>query len=262
MRMNPALGAVMLSLWVSLLVANHVQADDFLVETDIFVGMANEPAVQTRTLFASGVVYDFMLTGSQEIVIFDPKRGKFVLLDRGHRVQTALANEEILKFTAGIQAASQEKGDEVFFQRNWSLTFDEKTGWLELSGEHLQYRAKGIPPEDAGAARQYREFADWYARLNAMRQGNIPPFARIELNRALLNRGLLPTEIERTISVASVPKRKYVVHSRHLAQWGLSNTDHKRIQDASELRATLEEIPFLEYRKVISGKPAEAGASQ
>jgi hypothetical protein len=262
MQMNLALGAVTLSFLVSLLAPSEARSDDFLVETDIFVGATNEPALQTRTLFASGVVYDFMLSGSREIVIFDPKRGKFVLLDREHQVQTSLANEEILKFTAGIQAASQEKGDEVFFQRDWSLNFDQESGWLELSGEHLQYRAKGIAPEDSGAARQYREFADWYARLNAMRHGNIPPFARIELNRALLNRGLLPTEIERTISVDSVPRRKYVVRSRHLAQWGLSNTDHKRIQDASELRATLEEVSFLQYRKIISGKSPDAAASQ
>lgn len=254
MRYPPSSPGLWLVVLMALAVPTQAPADDFCVETDLYVGGQPEPALRTRTLFSVGVVYDFLLGGSEEITIFDPKRGRFVLLDRARKVQTALTNEDILQFTAAIQAASQEKGGEVFYQREWSLAFDESSGWLTLSGERLMYRARGAPPELASAARQFREFADWYARLNAMRSGNIPPFARLELNKALLNRGLIPTEIERTVTSDSLPKRKHMVRSQHLVHWRLSNTDHKRIQEAAQLRATFPEIPFVEYRQPLASQ--------
>jgi hypothetical protein len=205
--------------------------------------------LRTRTLFASGVVYDFLLSDTHEIAIFDSRRGRFVLLDEQRKMQTTLTTEDILKFTAAIQAASQEKGTPDFFQRDWSLTHDEKSGWLELSGERIRYRAQGTKPEDATAARRYREFADWYARLNAMRRGNVPPFARIQLNKALVERDLIPTEIERILTSGNVTRRKHTARSRHLVHWRLSNTDRKRIQEAGELQAKLPTVPFVEYRQ-------------
>ena len=232
------------------------RAEEFCVETDVFVEREEEPVLRTRTLFAAGIVYDFLLTGSREIAIFDPRRGRFVLLNEQRKVQTSLTIEDILKFTAAIQAASQQEGTPDFFQRDWSLSEDEKSGWLELSGERIRYRARGKKPEDTTAARRYREFADWYARLNAMRRGNVPPFARIELNKALAERELIPTEIERILSSGNVTRRKHVARSRHLAHWRLSNTDRKRIQEAAELQARLPQVPFSEYRE-LNGAPAQ-----
>ena len=232
------------------------QAADFCVETDVLLGKSEEPVLRTRTLFAAGVVYDFLLTEPREVAVFDPKRGRFALLDEKRKMQTSLTTEDILQFTAAIQAVSEAKKNPDFFQRDWSLTHDEQSGWLQLSGKRIQYRAKGILPEDKTAGRRYREFADWYARLNAMRSGNIPPFARIELNKALLERDLIPTEIERTVTTSTLPRRKHVVSSRHLVHWRLSNTDRKRIQEAAELQANLPEVPFAQFRE-SAGKQGE-----
>ncbi len=253
-RRSCAFVAILLTA-VCLAPLRECQADEFCVETDVFVERSDDPVLRTRTLFAAGVVYDFLLSGSREITIFDPRRGRFVLLDEQRKLQTTLTTEDILKFTAAIQAASQEKGTPQFFQRDWSLSEDEKSGWLELSGERIRYRAQGSKPEEETAARRYREFADWYARLNAMRRGNIPPFARIELNKALAERNLIPTEIERILTSGGVTRRKHLARSRHLVHWRLSNTDRKRIQEAAELQAQLPHVPFSEYRDAGGGEP-------
>ena len=67
---------------------------------------------------------------------------------------------------------------------------------LKLSGRPIEYIALGQRPEREGAAKIYRHFADWYARLNATRPGNLPAGARLALNEELGRRELLPREVD------------------------------------------------------------------
>jgi hypothetical protein len=117
----------------------------------------------------------------------------------------------------------------------------------------MTYRVKGIQPEFADAAARYREFADWCARFNATRPGNLPPFARIQLNQAVADKGWIPAEVERSIQLASrLPGGKQVARSEHTAVWRLSNKDRQRIAETSRFQASFRTVSLPEYQRLAT----------
>ncbi len=241
-----------LSLLATQIPALPASGEDFRIETDVFLGTDKEPVAQSVTLFSGGLVYDFPLIGPQEVTVFDSSRGRFILLDVPRKTKTTLLTQELLEITAAIKVQAQELDGVFAFAANpqFKSESDTQEGWLTLSGSFLSYRAKGVKAQVPAAAATYRDFADWYARLNATRPGNLPPFARLELNRVLGERQEIPEEVELTVE----PKnrwagRKVVIHSRHIVNWRLSNTDRKRIDAAGSQMADFEAVSFQEYRQ-------------
>ena len=117
----------------------------------------------------------------------------------------------------------------------------------------MTYHAKGIKPKPADAAERFRQFADWYARLNAVRPGNPPPFGRLELNELLASHGLVPEEIERTfVREKRLTNQTQRARSRHLFVWTLSGTDRKRIEKASECLTSFESVAPAQYWRAPS----------
>ncbi len=243
-----------LSLLASMTVTIPTAGQDFRIESDVFVGGDREPVAQSVTLFAGSLVYDFPLTGPQEITVFDGARGRFVLLDVPRKTKTTLQTQELLEITAAIKVQAQ-KLDGVFAfaaAPQFKTEIDSQTGWLTLSGGPITYRTKGVKPETSTAVTAYRDFADWYARLNSTQPGSLPPFARMELNRVLEQRQEVPEEVELVVE----PKnrwagRKLVIHSRHIYNWRLSNTDRKRIDTAGGYMADFQAVSFPEYRQPL-----------
>jgi len=258
--MVKALWIPALSLLAGQVSPTSAMAEDFRVETDVFLGGEKEPVAQNVTLFSGGLVYDFPLIGPQEITVFDGARGRFVLLDVPRKTKATLTTQELLQTTAAIKVQAQELDGVFAFAADpqFKCDTDGQDGWLTLSSSLLSYRAKGTQPKLAATADAYRDFADWYARLNATRPGNLPPFPRLELNRTLAERQQVPEEVELTVE----PKnrwagRKLVVRSRHIFNWRLSNTDRKRIETAGTYMADFQAISFQDYRLplLLASKP-------
>ncbi|MGM0486271.1 MAG: hypothetical protein ACQESR_05860 [Planctomycetota bacterium] len=229
-------------------------AREFRIETDVFVGKGKEPVSETLTIFSDGVVYDFLLTGVEEITLFDRDRNRLVLIDTQRKVKTVLTMDDIVTFVAKMKAQLADK-QEGFLVSGSGDAVIEDDGWLKLANGRVAYRAKCVKPKEKATALEYQEFADWYARLNAMR-GNLPPFLRIHLNSEIAKRGLIPKTIERTIHAqGALSNKKQVVRSRHLANWRLSKTDRKRIDRAGTYLTTFPSVPFREYIRL----PVAAG---
>jgi hypothetical protein len=237
-------------------------AEDFRIETDVFLGAEKEPVAQNLTLFTGSLVYDFPLIGPQEITVFDALRGRFILLDVPRKTKTTLQTQELLEITAAIKVQAQGLDGVFAFAADpqFKRDVEEQAGWLKLSSSLMTYRARGVTPQLSGAAATYRDFADWYARLNATRPGNLPPFPRLELNRLLEERQEVPEEVELIVE----PKtrwagRKLVVRSRHIFNWRLSNTDRKRIDTAGGYMADFQAVGFQEYREPLQLAAQAAG---
>lgn len=231
-------------------------AQNFRVESEVFLGSEKEPIAESLTLFHGGVVYDFLLTAPEEISVFDPLRGRFVLLDLTRRVKATLTLDDLQIATEAIKTEADPKQQDFFLRPQFEQSFDVDTGWLTLNSKYIIYRTKGITPKDTETVERYQLFADWYARLNATRPGNLPPFARIELDRALAQRRLIPEEVELTL----MPKnrllgRKIELRSKHAFIWELSKSDLKRIETAGQYLATFEMVSFQRYRN-----PADVAA--
>ena len=226
-------------------------SQDFRVDTDVFLGDAKEPVSETLTIFAGDVVYDFILNGPEEITIFDVNRGRIVLLDSARSVRATLTTDQLLQLSAAMKSVGGAEERQTLLNPQFASRFDEPTSQLELTSAGLIYRAKGIKPKVDTAVQRFQQFADWYARLNAVRPGNLPPFGRIELNQSLAEHHLVPEEIERTIIVdRSLGDKQYRARSRHTFIWTLSSTDRKRIERAGREQSAFRAVNPAEYWQV------------
>lgn len=230
--------------------APPAHAENFRMETDVFIGTNKEPVVQYLTLFTHDAIYDFRVTSPEEVTIVDLNRSRIVLLDSARKMKATLNTEEVLQYTASIKAQVNSSNPTFYFAANpnFEVSHDDATDWLTLSSEQLTYRIKGSKPKQADAVRRYQEFADWSARLSSTRPGNLPPYARMAVNRAIAEKEWLPDEVERTIPPARLGMRKLEMRTRHHVNWLLSETDRKRLDRVGTDLVSFKAVPYQEYR--------------
>jgi hypothetical protein len=232
---------------------------EFRVDTELFQTPEKEPFLQTLTIFtdgSAGPIYDFRLTDPPEVTVFDPLRGRFTLLDESRRVKATVMTQDLLDFTLELERQAVKERDPLFsFSAAPQFEITEKaieqSGQsqveLRLTAKPLTYVAIAQKPQRPEAARVYRHFADWCARLNATRPGNLPPGARLVLNEELAQRELLPLDITRITPPAGPFGKKLELRSEHRVNWSLSGEDQKKIAKAGDMMATFQEIAYNQY---------------
>ncbi len=237
---------------VLVLALPSARAEDFRIATKIYQDKGKEPVAENLTLFSSGVVYDFLLTAPQEIAIFDTQRERFILLDTTKRKKTTILADDVLRFTTLMKArAAKSRNKLVRFMGSpeFEENYDVRRRTLTLDHSLMTYRVESEKAPSESAAREYRHFADWYVRLNATRPGGKPPFARLEVNRALFERQLIPGSVELTIPARSWALGKTVkIRAEHAVSWQLLPADRRRIDLADEYLAKFKDVGFEDFR--------------
>lgn len=236
-----------------------VSAENFRMETDVSKVGEKNPECRTLTLFTSGQVYDFVRVYRDkadkqgedvEVIIYSFGSGRVVLMDLKRSVKTTLSTDQLLQLTASIKTMARPE-DKLFYEAahpNMDVKYMEIGDELTMTSSTLIYAVKATKPELKSAATQYQEYADWSARLSACRPGSLPPFARLEVNSQLAERGLLPQQITRTtIEPGQFTNRKTGLTSVHHVNWTLSTTDRKKIEKVGEQLVTFPEISFKQY---------------
>jgi hypothetical protein len=253
---NSALGFVL----VLSLTAGPALARDFRVETAVFRVGAAEPVSRNLTLFANGVVYDFLLTEPAETTVFDPSRGKFALIDHQRRLVTHLGSDEVVRFVAALESRAQEGRSRLrrFAARPaFQETYHAETERLTLHSAWIVYQAQGAVPRYPEAARQYWKFADWSARLNATRPGALSPAARLKLNRGLSQRGRIPRQV--TVEIMPQSSQSYSRRSEHRWAWELTDRDRRRIGEAEAEIRRFRTVSFSQFRGLDVAVPQNEG---
>jgi hypothetical protein len=239
-------------------------AQDFRVDSEIFVDEEQQPFAETLTIFSGGRVYDFLLGDAEEITIFEPARGQFTLLDPSRKLRCTLASQELLDYVQELNKAALASKSPLFADAA-NPTFETKSEQVEgggmqrtrvtLKSKLITYEAIGKEPEQVATAEAFQQFADWYARLNALRGGGLPPAPRLALNKELAERKMLPDEIVRTTSQPGLRDKTLTVRSQHLFNWTLSVADRDRIEKAGDYLARFQAVSFKEFR-TLPDKPA------
>jgi len=236
---------------VAVLMTSTLCAENqFRCDTEVFAGKDTKPVQQTLTMFDGKVVYDFMLgkpEKPEEITVFDLGRGQITLLDPARKLKTTILRDDMLEWTATYKTVKAESELFIFCtQPTFKEKFTDDT--LTLSSKQFSYEAVGVKPEQSGSEVLYRQFADWSARLNGMRPGNLPPFPRLQLNESLAAKGLLPRTIKRTISTAHLTgRRSETVRSEHLFNPQLSAGDKKQIEEVGDRLIEFKAVSWKEY---------------
>jgi hypothetical protein len=234
-------------------------ADDFRIETKVFVGKDKSPLSQTTTLFKAGYVYDYLSSPSnpEQVAVLDKQHGRFILLDHTRKLKTEIKSEDVLAFARQCQTLSA-KSSNAFLKFAADPEFEtdfSADGELTLSSQFINYKLQTQPANTPEAAQQYREFSDWYARFNAMSNPeSTPPFARLVVNDELATRGLVPTEVQLTISAPGKLGRTVALRSEHHVSWRLLKRDEEKIAVTANQLATFKSVTFSEFQPAAGGK--------
>lgn len=221
--------------------SSSLVAEDFRIETKVFVGKSKLIS-QNTTLFRAGYVYDYLNSGSTRVAVFDQRGGRFVVLDPMRKVKAEVKTDSIRKLMTDLHdVAAKSSNPSMKFAADPSFDVDfSDEAELTLASQHVTYKLKTMAASSTGAAEQYREFSDWYARFNTMANpGSTPPFPRLTVNAELAKRGLVPTEVQ-------LSTRSYSARTEHNVTWRLLDSDHKRIAETDNQLATFEDVKFEE----------------
>lgn len=216
----------------------------FRIETEMFRGNATAPVSRHKILFDSGVIYDIHETDDRWSTVFDPARGRVILLDKKTEVQTQVSTEELLQATAQLSAAAKEAGkaDSLGLTAQPTPLGEENGYSIAFGALHYEMTTQAVSnPELAHA---YHELAVWAARLNVLRKRGAPPFARLTLGEQVASEGRLPLHLILTID-QGLKTEKYRAH--HLVVERLSELDRKAIDRVGDRLAAFRKVSFEEF---------------
>ena len=221
-------------------------ASEFCVETEIRESLGNDQNVvgSNITLFTEQKVYDFSITPTNEVFICDPTQQVLVVMDGHHRVQCKLASKWLLQLNTTLNSfASKSKNPLKRFLSNptFERQFDAQLQQLTLTHRHLRYVVEGQNPDNIEVAQRYREFADWSARLNAIRSG-LPANPRLTANRELAELALVPRRVTK-LTGENAPQ----LSSTHKYRWNLTGADQERIKSADKDHRAFRSVTPEEY---------------
>lgn len=251
-----AFGTVLCSMFALggvLACAQSAASEDFRVENEVFFGSRKKADSRSTTIFREGVVYDY-LEDPAEVIVFDKQAGRFVLLDTVRRVRAELTTQEVLAFTQRLQRRAEAQRDpfiKFLAAPRFGEQFDKASGELTLSSAWMTYRLVLVDAESPAISQQYREFSDWYARLNTLlHPGSKPPLARLAVNAALAKREATPREVRLTLTPrqGSPPKRT-TIRSRHRLVRRLAEADLDRAAQTRQFMEIFKPLSFKEYRR-------------
>ena len=217
-------------------------AGDFAVTSEIFVGEAQQPIQRSQTLFVKDEVFDFPEQEDAESVLIDLKGQVAVIYDPQRKMACRVPALELLRTTAALRAQAEQllgsdrledgpslparrlleyvafAGDPTF-EQDW----DAASGVLKFTGSS-SYRVQTSAPPHPECVRQYRDFADWMARLNATRPGGTPAEFRLALNRRLAELERVPEKV-----ALERPQPLPPLRSEHSYVWAVSVRDRQRM---------------------------------
>lgn len=265
-RTSIALG---LTTFVGLASAPVLSAQDVRIETEVRESGSDQIISENLTVFHDGLVIDFMLKPDktrfpQEVVAYVVREKRFVLMDTERKVRTEVKEADLLKILSALRSSSfVDDQNRFLFEPEFAESWDVTSGWLELRSPRLTYRARGKRPETDTILHNYFDFIDQFARLNATDPRRMPPFARLELNRAIKKYGFIPEVVE--MRLAPDPngnQPEIAMEARHVVRWELSEADHQRIESARRYWMEFEEVPLKVYRRLDSDTVANLPQSE
>jgi hypothetical protein len=229
--------------------------EDFRVDNAVFAGEKKEPISQSVTIFHEGIVYDCM-TKPAETVVFDRLLKKFVLLNMENATRAELTTRDVSDFIARFQSRLRsmiEKKPDALIQfmadPKFEEKFDESAGKLTLSSPLVTYTLVLSPGQSDAPAGQYREFSDWYARLNLLlTPGALPPFARLTVNDAVAKRKAIASQVTLTIT-APKSGRRQTIRSTHRVVRPLTAADLQQVDRIKKAMTDFKPVDFEKYRK-------------
>lgn len=253
------------------------------IETVVYVD-GGKVISRALSLFHEGKAYDY-LDAANEVAVMEPLQEQFILLQPSrkqacrlsfaaiqHTLQRAhlRTQQQLEELAARTDAPSKQRLalGRFLLDPQWDASFEPKSGWLQLRSDYVVYRIQGVPlaslagaaaPGKAGSARDepalassLKRYWDWHARLNRIvNPSGLPPEVRLTVNRELLQRRLVPTEVELDIRFG----RPLKLRSTHETQRQLTPEDLRRLETTRRELKAARFVSFEEYQGSPGANP-------
>ncbi|QDU82737.1 hypothetical protein Pla110_44990 [Polystyrenella longa] len=223
--------------------ASSAEAQEFSMYTKVYDdSLLDRPVVsRSLTMFHAGEVYDY-LDGVGEVIIMQPIRKKFVILNLRSEIQTEISFAEIENMlqmaddetTNFLKKLANEPHDEQLYRRirfyqepHFSRSVDVQEKQLKLTSPYLTYSVNFHNDRPEEYVRKYLDFADWVKKLNYVRHPIDTSYrARVELNNRMRSIQALPLTIQLT---ANTGAGEVKLRSEHHIDWKLNQMHKEKI---------------------------------
>jgi len=250
-RACSVVSAIVVSAIITSGTAILAEAAEFRVDNRVFVAGQQEPVSQSMTICHAGVVYDFIRRPA-ELMVYDPRSQMLTLVDPQRQVRTSLSKADLTGFCQQLKRWAESQNDPATrFSANpqFEIQFDETRREISAKSTWVSYLVVGRPAQDAEVLRQYHEFVDCSAQINALlNPGSRLPFPRLALNQHLARRSLLPERVELTIiTTRGGSQKQTTLLSEHQWKETLAEADLARIREVQKWLVEFKPVPISQY---------------
>jgi hypothetical protein len=225
------------------------------------------------SLFHAGKVYDYIDTIG-EVTIFEPAQKRFTIMNGSRMIATQVDFDQITKllkltrFETQKRAKELEQSDDAKSKRTaktlrfmlepqFDVDFDRNQKSLNknlrLTGVSYRYEVKCASGKKPEIVDVYLRYADWIKKLNFCLNplGGLPG-PRLQLNRELQKRGLLPVEVKLSIE-------QMRIRAEHTIHWNLDRKDRQDIHrwDSRLNDPKMKMVSFGKYQNAIRNLTAK-----
>ncbi len=233
------------------LFCENITAQQFKIESQIYVADDNQPSSSNVTMFSAGLVFDFQTKGTQshEVTILEPKRHQTILLDRLRRMKLVLDDVQLIKMADALRretALDKSAGFLVNERFEESISLDN--GAATLKSPTISYSIRGSRPADLKVFPVYSNFIEAFTRLQVSDPHAFSPFPRMRLNETIRKLGWIPSEVKVTLKSNPLMKQGLKATSKHTFIDGLSSADEAKIAVLKTEWLNFESVDLYEFR--------------
>ena len=244
-------GLLVLSLSIS-----FATAQEFKIESHVYLNESTRPVSEKITLFSGQMVYDFQMNSDPqpkptEIFIWNGRERKINLLDPVRKVRLELLDVRLMKILETVKDQTV-KDDRTKFLVEDKFTEEAEwsTNWVDFKSPLIEYRYHGKQPDNASHLSSYLNYLDFSTHLVATDPHKVPPFSKMYLNRSIRKLGWIPDEIRVNIKPNALFRDGLNAKSKHVLIPQLSTLDRQRITVAKQQWLRFKPVNLSEYRQL------------
>ncbi len=246
--------ALLLTLLVSnTVVTDAVVAQQFKIESQIYVGGEDQPSSSNVTMFSDGLVFDFQSKGTQshEVTILQPKQHRTILLDRLRQMKLVLDDVQLIKMADALRReTSQDERAGFLVNERFEEAIQFDNGAATLKSPTITYTVRGNRPTDLKVFPIYSNFIEAFTRLQVSDPHAFSPFPRMRLNETIRKLGWIPSEVTVTFEPNPLLKQGLTATSKHTFISQLSAADQAQIAEVKAEWLNFESVDLYEFRRL------------
>ncbi len=245
---------------VDLAVAQIDRDIEFKIDTKVYFGDSKESAIENKTIFSQGLIFDFPLAAGNafpdEVLVYDSNQKTISLLDLKRQLQLKLLDVQLKKMVEGVrQQMATDDRSRAMLEQTFEEKIDTEKSLLTLTGDQdMTYQLHGQKPESDRILSAYFEFLDVFTRVQITDPKKLPPFARLRLNESIRRVGWIPDRVDINVGENAFFPEPFKARTEHKLTLAVTERDRSEIALAKKSWAVLPEVSLTKYRGLVEKK--------